>query len=136
AARARPPARKAVGRPGRPAPDNEAGPVARPPTTRPAREAGPRQRGRPGRLGPDAGRSPRLPHQRGVVVLGPDGLDVLDPAAVVDAVGPLVARAHQVPGLTAVGPVVRLEAVRLLEVGNGGLGAALAVQMLAELELG
>src|SRR5262245_60333877 len=75
-------------------------------------------------------------HDRRVVVLGPDLLQILEPAAFVHVGRTLTDRVLEVPRLTLVRPVRRVEAVRFAPVRDRGLVFAGEVQILAQLELG
>src|SRR5262249_15621979 len=82
------------------------------------------------------GASARLRDDLGVIVLGADLLQVLEPTAVVDLGGALPNRVLEVPRLTLVRPVRRMEPVRRAPMGDCGFVIAGSMQMLAQLELG
>src|SRR3981189_2269448 len=72
----------------------------------------------------------------GVVALGPGGLDIAQPVAVVVLARALEPRGHELPGVALVRPVVGLQAMRRPEVPARIVGVAEVMQVLAELELG
>src|SRR5258708_2609959 len=71
--------------------------------------------------------------QRRVIVLGSNRADIGEPITVVDIVGTLLL-IDQCPGLALIGPVVGLQAMVGTEPGHSGIGMALAVQVLSQLE--
>src|SRR5260370_20607841 len=71
--------------------------------------------------------------QRRVIVLGSNRADIGEPIAVVNLVGTLLL-IDKCPGLALISPVVGLQAMCGAEPGYSGIGMALAVQILSQLE--
>src|SRR5215467_1507641 len=71
--------------------------------------------------------------QRRVIVLGSNRADIGEPIAIVDIVWTLLL-IDKCPGLALIGPVVGLQAMCGAEPGYSGIGMALAVQVLSQLE--
>src|SRR5215472_16012079 len=71
--------------------------------------------------------------QRRVIVLGPNRADIGEPIAVVDIVWTLLL-IDKCPGLALISPVVGLQAMCGAEPVHSGIGMALAVQVLSQLE--
>ncbi len=77
---------------------------------------------------------PPLPFDWRIIVFSADLLDIGQPVAPVDLHG-ILARPEQLPRLALVGPVLRLETVRLAEVVDGVVDALRPVQVLAKLKV-